>query len=490
MFSRTSRSRSAAHRVREAARWAALLSAVLLCDSARTQADSDTVARLVANDAARQLSNADPVVRGEAALVLAARQNPQNHTAILAMAKDADEAAQLRGILALGLQASPGVANVLGDLLAEQAGRCKPPGIAAAFALGSLPPDHAPSVVNQLLTSFLQSSLKRQRDVMLALLQGMRQFDQSLQLTALHRLYEEESNRDPEVRAALLEVLLPIDPAFDAVRLRKILERGSDAERNTLVAWLAKNSSSADAELVTPFERLATQSNRASVRANALAMLTRMRYLPALEIAAKALRSKDPLEVSQGMRSALQIGGSSMRRALERHLCTEPDPELQAAMLRAWSAPPSAELADLCARAASERQKPQTLRTAAVLVLARSDASRAAPLLRDLFRETDHFEMLAELAAAVMQTEGGEAQLARLLHGPTDLRQHPERWRALLSAGHPEAIRQLLESLQDRRLPAADLALALRCWREATTGITPQVLQQLPIELGDSRPRR
>lgn len=490
MFANSRPHARAAHRLRAAARWTGLLSAVLVCGSAHAQADGETVSRLIAEDAAHQLQHPDPVVRGEAALIVAASRNPQFQTALLAVAKDSDEAAQLRGILALGLHASPGLASVLGDLLGDPATRTKAPGIAAAFALGSLPPDNAPTVVNQLLTSFLQSSLKRQRDVMLALLSGMHRHEQSLQLTPLHRLYEEEANRDPEVRAALLLVLLPIDPTFDATALRRILERGSDAERSTVVAYLAQNPSPAENELLPTFERLAVQSNHPRLRADALAMLTRLRHLPALEIAAKALRSKDPVEVAQGMRSALVIGGSAMRRALERHLCEEKDADLQAAMLRAWCAPPSIELADLCARLATDRQKPATLREAAALTLMRSDAARAAPLVRDLFRETDHPEMLGELAAAVMRCEGGAAQLGRLLQGSTDLRLHPARWRALLSSGHPEAIRQLLERLHDHKLSPGDLGLSLRCWREAMTDITPAALQSLPIDLGPLRAKR
>ena len=464
MFANSRPHARAAHRLRAAARWTGLLSAVLVCGSAHAQADGETVSRLIAEDAAHQLQHPDPVVRGEAALIVAASRNPQFQTALLAVAKDSDEAAQLRGILALGLHASPGLASVLGDLLGDPATRTKAPGIAAAFALGSLPPDNAPTVVNR--------------------------HEQSLQLTPLHRLYEEEANRDPEVRAALLLVLLPIDPTFDATALRRILERGSDAERSTVVAYLAQNPSPAENELLPTFERLAVQSNHPRLRADALAMLTRLRHLPALEIAAKALRSKDPVEVAQGMRSALVIGGSAMRRALERHLCEEKDADLQAAMLRAWCAPPSIELADLCARLATDRQKPATLREAAALTLMRSDAARAAPLVRDLFRETDHPEMLGELAAAVMRCEGGAAQLGRLLQGSTDLRLHPARWRALLSSGHPEAIRQLLERLHDNKLSPGDLGLSLRCWREAMTDITPAALQSLPIDLGPLRAKR
>lgn len=474
----------AARWMREVARSILLLCAAWASDSARAQAEPDVVARMVATDATPLLAHADATVRGEAALVLAARHEPQNHQAIVSIAKDPDPKAALRGILALGLQASPGTANVLGDLLAEQSSRTGPAGIAAAYALGSLPPDHAPSVVTQLLSSFLQGSLKRQRDVLLALLLGMRQHDQTPQLSALRRLFDDESNRDPEVRGRLLVTLLPIDPTLDGTRLRKLLERGSDEERAVLVGWLAKNPCAADAELLAPIERLATHGNRPELRASALATLTRLRHLPALELAAKALRSEHAVEVAQGASSALQIGGSSMRHALERHLCAETDPERQTAILSVWSAPPSTELADLCARLAGDRSKPMGLRTAAALTLSRADGERASPLLRDLFRDADQPELLADLAAAMKRSAGIEnVPLTRLVNGTTDLRQHPERWRALLSTGHPEAVRQLLAKLQSRGAPADDLAAALAAWREATTDWNEMRLRSLPDSL-------
>lgn len=472
-----------AQRLCSLARAAAVLCAASLCGSARTQDDADAIGRLVAADAAALVQHKDALVRGEAALVLAARHDPQNHGAVLAVAKEAGGSGQLRGLLALGLQASPGVADVLADQLADPSERTGPAGLAAAFALGSLPPDHAPTLVTNVLTSFLHSSWRRQHEVLLALLLGMRQHAQAPQRTALRRLFDEESNRDPQIRALLLHLLLPIDPELDVAQLRRVLDRGSEPERLALVTWLATHQSPADAELQAPIERLATQANRAELRTQALAALTRMRHLPALEIAARALRSRHPAEAAQGLVSALQIGGRGIRGALERHLCDETDPELATALLRAWSAPPSAGLADHCARLASDRSGPLPLRCAAALALARGDADRAAPLLRDLFREADDQRLLGDLARALMQGPAAEAPLQRLLHGPTDLRQHPERWTALLEARHPEAVRQLLRNLRAAPADADGLATTLRAWREATSGLSPALVAELPETL-------
>ena len=452
-----------ARSVREVARCRALFPALLL--GAFAPGQDDSVHRLFAADAARLITHEDPVVRGEAALVLASSHASENHTAILAVAKDEHPDAQVRGLLALGLQGTPGVAIRLEELLEDQSSRTEPAGIAAAWALGSLAPDHAPVATTRVLSSFLHGSWKRQRDVLLALLCGMARHPQDGQAVALRRLFDEESNRDPEVRARLLALLLPIPDAFDGKQLRKVLDRGSEEERQALVAWLAANSSPFDAELLQPIERLATQSLHPHLRAQALAVLTRMRHLPALELAAKALRSAHAVEVAQGMRSALAIGGAGMRLALEAHLRAEQDPALQAAMLRAYAAPPSGALTEMCARLAADASAAIDLRIAAATTLSRADAERAAPLLRTLFRETERPACLLELATALQRGDATPPALARLMPGPVDLHQQSARWCALLATSHPEAVLQLLGVLGSRAATAADLTQALRAWR-------------------------
>lgn len=476
----------AARSLREVARAAVLLAALLPCGSARSQggpAGPNGLLRMVASDAAPLLRHADAAVRGEAAIVLATRRDPYDFAAIAAVASDPNERAKVRGILALGMLATPAAALALGDRLADAGTRTQPAGIAAAYALGAMPPEVAPTTVCRVLTSFLQGSYKRQRELLLALLQGMQGAEQTEQLTALRRLFDDESLRDPELRAVLLTLLLPIDPSLDGARLRRLLERGSEEEREALVGWLAHNPSAADSTLLQPLERLAVQGNRPQLRAAALATLTRMRHLPALELAARALRSQHPAEVAQATISALQIGGAGMRGALERHLAAETDPDLQEAMLRAWASPPSPDLVDTCVRLATDRSRPVGLRTAAALTVARSDADRGAPLLRDLFRAADRAFDLAPLAAALRQGGAAETPLSRLVDGPAELRQHPGQWRALLATEHPEATRQVLAELRNRTAPADDLAIALRVWREATTNLTELRVQSLPPSL-------
>lgn len=461
--------------------WAALAA----CAFAHAQDDPTGLQRMVLVDAARSLHDPDPVVRGEAALVVAAASDPQFHTTMLATARDPDDAARLRGIIALGLQATPGVATVLDELLSDHKERTEPSGIAAAFALGLLPPDHAPAIISRVLSSFLQTNLRRQRDTLLALLLGMQRHEQTLQATAMRRLFDDESMRDAALRAQLLHLLLPVDRTFDGRQFRRVLERGSDEERGALLTWLAGSSTAFDVDLIAPLERIVLQNDVAELRAAALAALTRMHHLPALELAARALRSNQPVESAQGLRSVLAIGGAGMRGALDLRLREETEPVRKAALLGTFDAPPSAALADQCARLAADPMQPLPLRAAAVRLLARSESTRARPLLRDVFRATTDPATLELLAADLVQ-DGEVPSLGRLIDGPTDLNHQPERWQALLSAEHPAAVRQLLVGLQ---APSGTpgRAAALTLWRKSRilaaprpiAGETPTVLRSV-----------
>ncbi len=459
---------------------------LLLCGFAQAQGDYGA-ARLVRAEAVLRLQHADPIVRGEAALVVAAGADASSQATIVAMTTDPEPPARLRAIVALGLLAIPASAAAFDQLLADPQSRVEPEGVAAAFALGIMPPDRAASITSRVLASFLHASWKRQREVVLALLLGMAQNDQSGQAASLRRLFDDESNRDPEVRAELLLLLLPVDRTFDGKLMRRLLERGSDEERATLLQWLATNHSAFDTEVLPNLERIAGNGLVPEQRATALAALTRMHHVPALALAARALASSHPAENAQGMRSMLSLGGATMRVALERHLREEPDPARKAALLANYDAPLSTDLADLCARLAADALQPLALRTAAATTLARSAPTRAIPLLRDLFRSTPHRSSLGSLAAALLRAEPEPPPLERLLDGPPDLRQHPERWEALLGAGHPEATRVVLLSLESSRSSVEHMAMALGVWRRCMVlglprspcAATPAVLRKV-----------
>ncbi len=450
---------------------------------AAAQSEPGGVPRVVATAATRLLDDADPRVRGEAAIVAAQMGDAANHAVVVAIAKDRDPAARQRGLVALGLQATAGVTTVLDEQLADLSARSEPESIAAAFALGLLPPDHSPTTTSRVLTSFLHGNLRRQRDALLALLLGMASQPQIQQTAALRQLLNDDSLRDPVVRAEALKLLLPVDRTFDEPKARRMLERGSREERVTLLTWLSDDGGTLAAPLAGALQRIAEESEHADERARALAVLTRLHHLPALEIAARALRSTNPAECRQAMRAVLTIGGAPMRGVLDQRVVDETDAVRKAAMLESFDAPPSAALLAQAGRLAADTRQPEALRVAATRMLARAEPERARPLLRDLFRGARRDDSLAGLATDMLR--GGDAPpLARLFEGTPDARLEPERWCALLGAEHPVAVRELLQRLSDPSGDAAGRAAALAAWRRARVLHVPRpIAGQAPAAL-------
>ena len=123
------------------------------------------------------LAHADPVVRGEAALAVAATGDLQYYPAILAIARDRAPKARLRGILALGYLAAPGAEFFLGEVLLKSKGsRRGPEPAAAALALGLLPDEHPAPAIDTYLRQVRGGSYRKHRQTLAALLLGSRAF--------------------------------------------------------------------------------------------------------------------------------------------------------------------------------------------------------------------------------------------------------------------------------------------------------------------------
>jgi len=459
-----------------------------LCAFAQSPGGASGLERLVANDAAALLDSRDAETRGEAALVVAAAGDVRHEARLLELADDPAPAARQRATVALGLLATTAATQKLEERLRTVDGRTGDDAVATAYALGLVPTDRVHTSVARTLPLFVRGSWKRQHDVLLALLLAMTQHDERGEQRALRDLYENDNNRrSPDLRALLLDLLLPLDRSFDERFLETTLRRGSDEERLAVLRWLANQTPQKITPWLEELERIAVRDDLPPHRTAALLALTRCRHLPALEIAARALRSESPEECAQGMQSMLMIGGASTRGALEQHLLDERDPVRKAALLGSFKAPPSTRLADHAAELAKDARQPMPTRVAAAELLARSKPQRAVAVLRDLFRTCHEPELLERIARALQHVETDPTELARLLDLPVQLTKHPERWRALLAAGHGEAERQLLAVLQDRSANPRDVRTALKAWRSArvltapeVTGIeTPDCLQQL-----------
>jgi hypothetical protein len=455
------RSPTASHTVR-----ALLL--VFACGFAHAQ---DALSDLVAADARRCLHYADADVRGEAALVLAGGADVALQGELLALAKDPQAPARQRALIALGLVGSSAAVQILSDLLAETTVRGDADGVAAAFGLGLVPSERASTAIAQVLSLFAQSSWKRQRDTVLALLLAMASHGPRSETAALRRIYDDDSNRDPEVRGLLLQVLLGNDHSLDDKFVRRVLVRGGEAERVAVLQWFAREPKN-DPEWLAAIERIATEGTTTELRAHALEALTAARHLPALDIALRALREAGPAECAQAMHTLLAIGGPGTLRAAVPRIVDERDPARKAAMIANFAAPLTPEFADQCARLAGDASQPWSLRDAAAQALAHVDGSRAAPLLREAFRLTNDAAALPALARAIGATHDEPVALPRLLDGNTDLRTQGPRWIALIQAEHPEARRQVLAALHPDVRGASPLP-GLRAWRCATVIVVP-----------------
>ena len=441
----------------------------------------DPMSRLLYADAAHFVASPSAEVRGEAALVLAASGDARNYDAILAVARDPAPEAHLRGLLALGYLGDPGAQNALDTVLEASASRVRPDGVAAAFALGLLPDDHAAAAVAEHLVHFQESSLKRQRDALLAMVTALASRAAATQQTALRQLYKDDSLRDPVVRAALLLALAHVHDGFAAAEVAHLIGSGSVEERRALLAAMAAGTLAPDASLLPQLERVAARDHDAVVRTRALALLTRLRHLPALDLAARAVQGEEPAEIEQATRTMLQLGGAPMRRAIERQIDFLAEPG-QAALLRGFSGAMSSEFEAACRQLGADAKAAPQLRTAAALALAHAGVDARA-LLQERFLAEHDAEALRLLAKALVQC-GPEPPALTTLHAgdlPDDLARDSARLLALLLAGHPQVSRFCVEQLQRKDLPAASAASILRALRTSRLGQpAPELSSLLP----------
>ena len=443
------------------------LSIVATCGFAQHAAPRG-IARLIAQDAARALSSDDPRVRGEAALLVAAGAGHDHEARLLALATDPAPAARRRALLALGLLATPVAVERLEAALRTADARSSDDGVVAAYALGLVPVERASTSVARTISRFRRGSWKRQHDALLALLQAMATQPERSELGALRLLREEESMRAEDLRGALLTLLLPIDSSLERRELERVLRRGSAPERRAIAEWICELAPGARAAWREELLRLAQRDRDADVRALAIDGLARAREPRVLEFAARALDSAAAAERHAAAAAMLAVGGVSGRDRLEEHLLGEPDAAPLGPVLEALQAPPSPALVDLAAGLAADSAAPARCRVAAAELLGRSAPARAVPLLRALFRRVPEPELLARTARALAQCSPTPAPLTQLIMPPATLVEDVPRWRALLAAGHPDAARQVLATLQDPSANDDARAAALTAWRQAT----------------------
>jgi hypothetical protein len=423
--------------------------------------------RMVADDAITQLRSNDPITRGEAAIIVAASGNAAHESRILELANDPRQEARHRAMLALGLLASPAAISQLETTLANSRDRTSDDGVIAAFALGMIPSDRIGTAVARTLPLFARGSWKRQHDVLSALLLGMSRQPARSEAAALRQLLDNDANRSADIRGLILNLLLHVDNDLEPQNLKRILRRGSEPERLAILQWLASLTIEERAPWLNDLTQIATNGSSAKIRTSALLALTCSRHLPALDLAAKAIKKSSPAECRQAITTILAIGGASTRGALEEHILAERNPDRMAALMQGYLAPPSKLLIDHAIKISTDSKLPMPTRTAAALLVSRADPKLTGAILRDLFRSTADPRLLTTLAHAIQRSGETPMALSRLLDRPAKLAQHGNRWQALLRAGHSSAQRQILAVLQDSAASDDDRRAALQAWRKA-----------------------
>ncbi len=418
-------------------------------------------------EAQRLVDHPAPELRGEAALVLASSGMQRYHPSILKVARDPHPEARIRGILALGILGAPGAEALLGEVLVDATTRVGPASMAAALALGLLPEEHPAHAADEYLSRFRRSNYRRQRDVLASMLVGLTTGVRQSKATALRVLLEDDAVNDGELRSLIVHVLVPVPDGLDEEEVEELLNSTREEERRAVLQALLRSKRRLPAEHLGRVERLAARDRSARVRAAALEYLTFHRHLPALELSARALDSRDLEEIAAAVNAAVSLGGGALATALEPRILKEERPEIQAAMLAAFTGNHSEEFQRGCAEMAVDRSRPLAVRAHAAALAAGMGDKTVASALRRMFLEAEDPEILALVARALEQIAPGTSLVADIHppDSPQDVDRLDERLRALVIAEHPEAFDLLRITLRDSDVDPGTKADLLRAWR-------------------------
>ncbi|MEM7202153.1 MAG: HEAT repeat domain-containing protein [Planctomycetota bacterium] len=468
------------------AAWACLLIAVLPAQAPDDEAEAPSAALQALREELELLvRDPDPLVRGEAALGLSLGRDPKHYPAILKVASDRAPEARLRGIVALGYLAAPGAEAFLGKVLLDS-GRPEHERAAAAMALGLLPDDHSTPALDEYLLSVRGGSYRRHRGVLAALLSGMVREPHPSKAQAVMQLLLDQANREQELRRLGSRLLEHTPSALGFGELRDWLRSSDATDRLAAIEALRLRPEPWPAALADMVMTCAKDDRDSRVRAVALAALTDVRDLAALELGARALRSRSPSEVAAGVRAARRLGGGALRTAMEARIMATRSAELQAAMLRAYGSSASERFTRACLQIAGDQARPLTVRVEAAALVGRSGDGRAGAALAALFETCEDARQLEVLAAAVRRLDPALVDGARI-HPPAtarDVRLLPTRLEALLRSGHPLAVPLLATAvLSDTGSPRSRANL-IAAWRRAASQQLPSdLLEQIPAPL-------
>ncbi len=430
----------------------------------------------------------DPVLRGEAALLLGTLHCSDDETAIRAVASDRAEPAQIRGLIGLARLGPAGAEVELGRLL-EELDPEDPRRFAAAYGLGLLPDDHPTPQIDAYIERNSGGNYRQERDTIAALLGGLASSPHASRRRSCQNLLADASMRDDGVRALAVVILqrsggqLP-DHDFEAAsRTEGSLERWA-----LLDVARARNVPLGASELQR-VRRMASRDHDPRVRAAALRLLLSAARPEVVELAERSVESSHPEEAAVALEVLLTLGGTERRERLANRITSIHDPALLAAMLDAWHGMAPDRLVEDAAKTTSDTRQPPEVRMAAARLLVRVEDSRAPAAVRALAEATTDAAVLAEAYRALLSIGHGDEVIAGVEAAAKDPDARPllaARIGALVRARHPAAPDLLEAVLAEKDLDTATLTEVVTAWRRAVEPpIGPIEQASLPQSLVD-----
>ncbi len=415
------------------------------------------------------LASEAPELRAEAAVALAAKQLPEDYPRLLDVSQDRHPDVRAAGILALGIHGTPGAGSVLADLLLDRP-RESPERVVAAYALGLLPEQTLPTRLVDYLARLNGSNLRREEDVLRALFAaGMLRPRPALR-TAMRNLLFDEANKAIELKVQLLQTLAQIPVGLEPDEVDALLESDHAELREAALRYAACGIDAGririERERRDRIQAAAERDPAPAVRAAALRLLAARRLPAALELGARALRSTHAVELQAGVDAMVQLGGGSLRAALERRLREEKRPAVRGVLLASLPSTHDVELLDDCLELALDARAEFGLRCEAAAFVARSGDLRAGAVLRSLFTAATRAGDITKIADGLRHVRLGDDLLARCRPsaGADELRRLPARVQGLARAGYDTE--PLVRTVcADRGLPAEIKAQVLRAAR-------------------------
>jgi hypothetical protein len=433
---------------------------------------------------AQLLDSPDPVLRGEAALALGLTRRPVHYDALRAVAREKDPEARIRGTVALGYLAAPGVEVLLAGYLLDSP-HDAPERHAAAFALGLLPDDLPATAIDTYLATRSGGSPRRERDTLVSLVLGLAQEPHASRRAAVAGILADPANKDDGLRFASLRMLASLPHGLEDHDLHGVLRSGSSLVRRAALRRLLASGAEAEPDLRDLLATIARDDADGATRALALRTLIHVRDPRALGQAPRCLQSHSADEVSAGVSAILGLGGGALRGALERRILAEKDVRTRVAMLRAWHGPASDAFLDACFDVAVDPRTDAALAAASAVRLAIAGQSRIGPILLRLYERADDLDELTWICRGLRALEAtSERRVPTYPESVEHLRGFPIRLEALLSAGHSDAPELLRRALRDDRFDAAAKADLLHRWRRSVVGRPHgDELAALPVHL-------